>query len=319
MPSSHLRTGRVRLHWLFVLIVLIAVMPMFALYFSRLQSNREHALAEARAHAADLAGDAASVQAGIAMKARHLLEMIAQSPALRGTIEECESYLTWVQYLTQSSTAEVTGLFVMDPAGKGICGTYPNGRSVDVSDRPHYRQVLDTRNFVTSEIVIGRFSKRPIIAALLPVLNAKGQIEFILVLGADLDRLNEIAADARTKFNGLLLVLGNDGRVIANLPKLDDGEISHRFDEPAIIDEVLHANAPIVEAVDHAGVRRIFGVKELPNGQTVAVGLDREAVLAPVEHAFRADLLFLLLVAISNDFSLRRLGPRRWKIAAMLD
>ena len=80
-----------------------------------------------------------SVQAGIAMKARHLLEMIAQSPALRGTVEECESYLTWVQYLTQSSTAEVTGLFVMDPAGKGICGTYPNGRSVDVSDRPHYR------------------------------------------------------------------------------------------------------------------------------------------------------------------------------------
>jgi diguanylate cyclase (GGDEF)-like protein len=136
--------------------------------------------------------------------------------------------------------------------------------------------------------------------------------------------LNEIAADARTKFNGLLLVLGNDGRVIANLPKLDDGEISHRFDEPAIINEVLHANAPIVEAVDRAGVRRIFGVKELPNGQTIAVGLDREAVLAPVEHAFRADLLFLLLVAAGSiaaalllaEFGVVR-GVRLLKAAAL--
>ncbi len=326
MPSNNLRTGRVRLHWLFVLIVLIAVMPMFALYFSRLQSNREHALAEARAHAADLAADAASVQAGIAMKARHILEMIAQSPALRGTVDQCESFLTWVQYLTlgQSSMAEVTGLFVIDPAGKGICGTYPNVKSFDVSDRPHYREVVETRNFVTSEIIIGKLSKRPIIAALLPILSAKGQIEFILVLGADLDRLNLIAADARAKFNGLLLVLGNDGRVIANLPKLAGSGISHSFEEPAIIDELLHANAPIVEATDHAGVRRIFGVKELPNGQIIAVGLDREAVLAPVEHAFRADLLFLLLVAAGSvaaallvaEFGVVR-GVRLLKAAAL--
>jgi diguanylate cyclase (GGDEF)-like protein len=324
MPSNYLRTGRVRLHWLFVLIVLIAVMPMFALYFSRLQSNREHALVEARAHAADLAGDAASVQAGIAMKARHLLEMIAQSPALRGTVEECESYLTWVQYLTHSNTAEVTGFFIIDPAGKGVCGTYPNMKSFNFSDREHYRQVIKTRNFVTSEIIIGRISKRPIIAAMLPILNAHGQIEFILGLGADLDHLGEIAADASAKFNGLLLVLGNDGRVIANLPKLADGEISHRFDEPKIIEALLNSNASIVEAADHAGVRRIFGVKELPNGQTIAVGLDREAVLAPVEHAFRADLLFLLLVAAGSiaaalllaEFGVVR-GVRLLKAAAL--
>ena len=324
MPSNELRTGRVRLHWLFVLIVLIAVMPMFALYFSRLQSNREHALADARAHAADLASDAASVQAGIAMKARHILEMIASSPALRGTVAECESFLTWVQYLTQSSTAEVTGLFVVDAAGKGICGTYPNVKTFDVSDRAHYRQVVETRNFVTSEIIVGRLSKRPIIAALLPVLDAKGEIQFILLLGADLDHLNEIAAAARAKFNGLLLVLGNHGRVIANLPKLFEDEISRNYDEPVIIAKLMSANAPIVEATDHTGVRRIFGVKELPNGQIVAVGLDREAVLAPVERAFHGDVLFLLLVAAASiaaallmaEFGVLR-GVRLLKAAAL--
>jgi diguanylate cyclase (GGDEF)-like protein len=326
MPSNNLRTGRVRLHWLFVLIVLIAMMPMFVLYFSRLQSNREHALAEARAHAADLAGNAASAQAGIAMKARHLLEMIAPSPALRGSVEQCESFLTWVQYLmlSQSDKPWMTGIFVVDPAGKGVCGTYSNVKSLDISDREHFRRMLETRNFITSEIIIGRLTRRPVIAAELPVFNAQGQIEFVLGLGADLERLNEIAVEANARFNGLLLVLGNDGRVIANLPKLPDGDISHNYDEPAIIAELLSANASIVEATDRTGVRRIFGAKQLPNGQIIAAGLDRETVLAPVEHAFRADLLFLLLVAAGSvaaallvaEFGVVR-GVRLLKAAAL--
>jgi diguanylate cyclase (GGDEF)-like protein len=326
MPGNNLRVGRVRLHWLFVLIVLIAVMPMFALYFSRLQSNRAQALAEARAQAANLAGDAASVQAGIAMRERHILEMIAQSPALRGTAEECESFLNWVQYLTlgQNDTPWVAGLFLLDPAGKGICGTYSNMKSFDVSDREHYRQVVATKNFATSEIIIGRLSKRPISAALLPILNAKGQIEFIIGISADLDRLNEIAIDARAKYNGLLLVLDSYGRVIANLPKLANGEISHDYDEPKIIALLLRANASIVRATDRNGARRIFGVKQLPNGQIVAVGLDRETVLAPVERAFHADLLFLLLVAAGSvaasllvaEFGVLR-GVRLLKAAAL--
>jgi diguanylate cyclase (GGDEF)-like protein len=326
MPGNNLRIGQVRLHWLFVLIVLIAVMPMFALYFGRLQSNREHALAKARAHVAELAADAASAQAGVALKARHLLEMIAQSPALRGSTDQCESFLNWVQYLmlSQNSAAWLTGLFVADPTGKGICGTFSNARSLDMSDRDHYRQMLATKNFVTSEIIMGRLSKRPIVAAELPVLNAKGEIEYVVGLGADLDHLNEIAANASVKFNGLLLVLGNHGRVIAKLPKLANGDISRDYDEPAIIAALVSANASIIEAADHAGAQRIFGVKELPNGQIIAVGLDREAVLAPVEYAFRADLLFLLLVAAASvaaallvaEFGVLR-GVRLLKAAAL--
>lgn len=326
MPGSDLRIGRVRLHWLFVLIVLIAVMPMFALNFSRLQSNRAHALAEARAHAADLAGDAAAVQAGLAMKARHVLEMIAHSPALRGTDEQCQSYLNWVQYLMlgQNNVPWVTGLYVLNPDGKGVCGTYSNVKSFDISDREHFRRMLQTKNFVTSEIIIGRLSKRPIIAAEIPVLNATGEIEYVVGLGADLDRLNEIALNVSAKFNGLLVVLSNDGRVIAKLPELADGGISRDYNEPAIIEKLLRTNASIVEAADHAGIRRIFGVKQLPSGQTVAVGLDREAVLAPVEHAFRADLLFLLLVAAASiaasllvaEFGVLR-GVRLLKAAAL--
>lgn len=301
MPDLNLRPGRVRLHWLFVLIVLIAVMPMFALYFGRLQGNREEALLEARAHAAELASEAASVQTGIAMKARHVLEMIASSPALRGNVEECETFLNWVQYLLLGQTERpwVTGIFVANAEGKGICGTYPNTRSFDIGDRPHFQEMLRQRNFVVSEIIMGRLSKRPIIAAEIPIFDAQGRLERVVGLGADLERLDEIAVDARKRFNGLLLVFDGAGRVIAHLPKLPSGEISREFDEPETVRALLNSDTPIVETTD-SGTRRIYGVKQLPSGQTIAVGLDRDTVLEPVERAFHADLLFLLLVAAAS-------------------
>jgi diguanylate cyclase (GGDEF)-like protein len=168
-----------------------------------------------------------------------------------------------------------------------------------MGDRPHFQEMLRQRNFVVSEIIMGRLSKRPIVAAELPLLDARGRIERVVGLGADLERLDEIAVDARNRFNGLLLVLDSAGRVIAHLPKLPNGEISREFHEPHTIQALIRADTPIVETVD-SGIRRIYGVKQLASGQMIAVGLDRDTVLAPVERAFRADLLFLLLVAAAS-------------------
>src|SRR5262249_51783055 len=172
-------------------------------------------------------------------------------------------------------------------------------RSFDISDRPHFQEMLRQRNFVVSEIIMGRLSKRPIVAAELPIIDTQGRIERVIGLGADLERLDEIAVDARKQFNGLLLVLDNGGRIIAHLPKLPNGEISHEFDEPDTIRVLVRADTPIVETTE-SGIKRIYGMKQLPNGQTIAVGLDRDTVLEPVERSFRADLLFLLLIAAGS-------------------
>jgi len=297
-----IRFGRARLHWLFVLIVLVAVAPVFGLYFSRLQSSSERALQEARAHAANLALDAAISHAEIGDKARHLLEMIAQSPSLRGTAEACDGFLEWVQYLSLGQTGKpwVTGLFKSTPLGIGICGTFPNARSLDIRDREYFHRMLSSRNFVTSEIIVGRLSKRLIIASALPIFDAGGRLQFALGVGADLYKLNDIAVEVSTKYEGILLVFGAAENVVANLPSQVSGEISQSFDEPTVIKAIMNANGPIIEAVDKTGMRRIYGIKQLPNGQTIAVGLSRDTVLAPIERAFRSDLLLLLLITASS-------------------
>jgi diguanylate cyclase (GGDEF)-like protein len=72
-------------------------------------------------------------------------------------------------------------------------------------------------------------------------------------------------------------------------------------------------------------VQRLFSVARLPGSKiTVAVGLDRDEVLSPIEQHFLHDLIFLVLVALGSmcaallvaEFGLMR-GVRALKTAAL--
>lgn len=293
--------GRVRLHWLFVLIVLIAMMPVFFLYFSRLQTNKEAALANARDQVSQLATRAAEVHSDIAIKSRHVLETIAASSPLRNNMGGCDGFLKWVQHLVvgQGITPWITGLFVTNPSGEYLCGTFSNGKSVNLSDRAYFKQMLAGRQFLTSGILTGRMSHRLIIAAALPVYDQKGKLEMVVALGADLYQLTAIANEASSKFGGRLLVMSKEGEVLANLPHGSAGK-KIEFDKPMVIEKLMQSEATTLEVADQRGAKSIYGLKRLPHGQKVAIALSRDSVLAPIERTFRSDLLFLLLVAAGS-------------------
>lgn len=296
-----IRFGRAHLHWLFVLIVLIAVMPVFVLYFSRLQTNREVALVGARDQVYQLATRAAAVHTDIAIKSRHVLETVAAAASQRAKDKDCGKFLSWVQHLVvgQGITPWITGLFITDSAGNYVCGTFTNGKSVNIGDRDYFKQMLVSKQFTTSGILTGRLSHRLIIGATLPVNDPAGNLQMTVTLGADLYQLNAVATEARDNFGGRLIVLSREGRVLANLPN-DGKKLGPTFDKPMVIEQLMRSNAATVEIADQNGVRSIYGVKRLPQGQRVAIALSRDAVLAPIERTFRSDLLFLLLVAAGS-------------------
>ena len=299
IPTGN-RFGRVHLHWLFGLIVLIAVTPVFVLYFSRLQTNRAQALAEARSQVHELATRAANVEADIAVKSRHVLETLASATTLPRADHDCGSFLRWVQHLVvgQGTTPWITGLFTTDAKGNYVCGTFNNGKSVNLADREYFKQMMENHQFSKSGILLGRMSKRLIIGATLPIYDSDGKLDMTLTLGADLYQINAIAVEARERFGGRMLVFDKQGHLLADLPQ---GKRSRRkFENPIVIDKILKADTPTVEIADEQGIRSIYGIQKLAHGQKVAVALSRDSVLAPIERAFRSDLLFLLLVAAGS-------------------
>jgi diguanylate cyclase (GGDEF)-like protein len=320
------RFSRVHLHWLFGLIVLIAVMPVFVLYYERLQTSRERALDEARSQVSQLASEAADVYSDITVKSRHVLETVAAGSMFPHKQADCAGFFKWVQHLVvgQGTTPWITGLFLTDPRGNYICGTFNNnGASVTLGDRSYFQKMLVDKKFVTSGILIGRMSHRLIIGAALPIYDPTGKLDVVVALGADLYQVNAVANEAHQRFGGRLLILGEHGEILANLPN-DDPEKQRFYREPSVIQKIMGSDDSTLELASRTGVRTIYGIKRLPHGQKIAIALSRDAVLAPIERTFRSDLLFLLLVAAGSvaaslifaEFAVLR-GVRILKAAAL--
>ena len=313
---------RASLRWLVVLIVVLAVAPIFALYLMRLQSSSETALQHAHERAASLALAGANAHRAIGDQARHLLEVLGQVPVVRsGNLEECEGFLKWIH----RGRDWLAGIFVVDGSGKGICGANPVVRTIDVSDREYFRDALATRRFVVSDVITGRVTHGPIVAAVLPIYDSMGILEMVVGVTVGLPWINQVAADANAKFGGVLIAIDGKGRVVTYQPSAPAGWTLGELNDSPLVRTILNSGAPTFEADDPAGVRRVFGVARMADsGITVAIGLNRNEVLDPIDRSFLTDLLFLLVVAAGSigaalfvaEFGLLR-GVRALKTAAL--
>ena len=121
MPMQGLHATGVRLRWLLVLTVAVAVAPSFALNLARLNASSETALTAAHERAATLAHDGAHAHAEIMSKARQLLEILIQVPAIRHVTPECNATVRGLH----DRRPWITSIFVVNRAGRGICGAHP--------------------------------------------------------------------------------------------------------------------------------------------------------------------------------------------------
>ena len=299
MMGSQAPIRYVRLRWLLVLTVLVAVTPVFALQLYRLQSASQAALADANARAASLARDAASDHMELIEKAERLLELLRSLPAIRYATAECSQILIGIQ----SINPWITTILVTNKDGLVRCHGSP-GRvpeNLSIGDRSHFRDAVSTRGFAISDVIVGRFIAKPLVPVALPAFDARGTLESVISLGIDLQWVNQVAAQASAKFGGVLLAIDRRGGIIVQQPEIFPGTTGGDQNGQPLMQEILSATSPTFEAADPSGEQRIFGIARLPDsGVTIAVGLLRSEVLDAIDKRFWTDLLLLMLVAIGS-------------------
>ena len=290
----------VRLRWLLVVIVLVAVTPVFALQLYRLQSASQAALAEAKTRAVSLAGDAASDHTDLIEKAERMLELLRSLPAVRYATAECSQILIGIQGVNPW----ITTILVTDKDGMVRCHGRPGlvPENLSIGDRAHFRDAVSTRGFATSDIVKGRFIAKPLVPAALPAFDARGNLESVISLGIDLQWVNQAVAQASAKFGGVLLAIDRRGGIIVQQPEIFPGMTGSDLRGQPLVREILSTTSPpTFEATDPSGEQRIFGISRLPDsGVTIAVGLLRSEVLGAIDKRFWTDLLLLMLVATGS-------------------
>lgn len=282
------RLGSLRLRLMFLVAVLS--LPLLAVtQWEHEQAIRDR-LVEAAAGLAGLAGDAAAEKAALLGQTQTLLSAIAHLPTLRqDQPAACETALREIH---QRNPWHIS-LGVFSPDGMPICTTVASDQSISIADQGYFRLAIAQRQFVLSELLVGRVRWEPVVVAAEPVLDAAGTVRFVIVAGIDLIRLGGLMQRHLAGDADLVLLADASGTVLAGQPDALDmvgrSLRSSRLEVALAGDRRGDARANWPD-----GKARVFGFAAVPGTDAIlVVGREEAAILAPLAALRRTVLLLL--------------------------
>jgi PAS domain S-box-containing protein len=302
-----------------MLFALVAMLPVGGMEIYNQYQLRETRKSEVRQQALNLAMLVDAQQEQIVQSVRQILVIMKNSPVIRsGELERCQEGLRRAKEdLPAYLDIQVTGL-------DGIirCATNPTGIGVNIADRPHVREGLQTGGFAVGEYILTRPANIPALPFALSYEEPNGRPAGVVTGFLTLSWLSDYLQKRPLPQGAVVVVADRRGTVLARLPELP-GIVGSKL--PDRYAPMLHAGRPGIQnviAVD--GVPRVFGF--VPAGQGseglfVAIGLDEQALLAPIDAA-AARLAIMGIVVVTGGFTLIWWGARRYierPVAALME
>ena len=277
-----------------VLLLLIAIAPVFGLFTYSAAKSQQAALDLARANLQSEALLAALSQQRQVERTWQLLNDIAGGPSIKNPrLNLCGSYLRNLQ----SQNPGYTNLGVLSLDGRVVCQSLEINPGADFSQRTFFQQVLATRKFSIGDLVIGPASDRAIIAFGIPVYADDGVMNGVAFAALDVAALAK-ALDPGALLDGAQLrVLDRRGTVLSAqaTPAIQPGSP----DPDALVLQAIKARrSGIQEDRDADGLERIYAYAPVTgaadSGLWVAISVPRSLVTAGPRQAFLINLAALL-------------------------
>jgi two-component sensor histidine kinase len=300
------------------LLVVIAVLPALVIQVATqvdLRRGRENELHdEALRQASTTASDLSEVFDG----SRQLLVALSRLPSIQSLNRQmCSEVLGTM--LGELSVYATVG--VADLEGRVVCDATGLSAPRSVRERTFFRDTLLTNGFVIGEFMIGRNSGATVLPMAHPIYRGNETIG-VLFAGVSLRWLESHLKRRPLPQRSVVMVVDRGGTVLASVPEGDGRWVGYQLPEahrPYIFGDVGR-NA---ELVDLDGLDRIFGyvpVNYPPAGFAVAVGLDKQDALAPIDRAMFRGFGLILTGLLLGCFAAWLLGRHfvRRPIDAML-
>jgi signal transduction histidine kinase/CheY-like chemotaxis protein len=267
---------------LFILVA-IAVLPALAIEGFNQFDLRQERGREIRRNALRLATFAAGELDRIIESGAGLLSGLSRLPAIRNfDAAACSSYLADLgQVFPQYRVIGAT-----DARGNVFCASKPPPPGFSLSDKPAWRQAMQTGEFTVGVYNLGKLANAPILPLSLAFRDESGAIAGLVYVSLDLEWLTRYFADKQFDKDATLLIADRNATILLRLP---DNE---RFVGTAFAETyrryvfAAEAGTDEIDGVD--GVRRILGyvpVTQPPNGLYIGIGLSRQSAFAAIDHA----------------------------------
>ena len=184
-----------------------------------------------------------------------------------------------------------------EPKDYGTGSNAASFASSSASDRPYFRQTVQTRKSVISEVFLGRISKAPVVVVTTPVYQ-NGELWAVLSASIDLIKLKERTVKSDAFEGAEIIVSDRQGRVIMT---------SHQLHEPL---QSLN-ETPLMEHSGAAGHNGAFSYttsaqkqilaghdKSALTGWTVFVQQPKSVIRREVTKYYLTNLVWLAVISI---------------------
>jgi diguanylate cyclase (GGDEF)-like protein len=137
-----------------------------------------------------------------------------------------------------------------------------------VSDRPYFREAVESGRFSIGGYQAGRATLKDGIDVGQPVLDVDGKVVAVLFARLDLKPFGELAGAMPKPPGAVVTLLDRDGIVLAQVPP-QGTHIGARLSEPRLSQALSAARSGVLETADAGGAPRVYafqGVGENPDG-----------------------------------------------------
>jgi diguanylate cyclase (GGDEF)-like protein len=265
-----------------IVLALLAIAPLMLERVHGLETARAERTERAHAEVVELARRGVEAQREIIYAVRALLQIVSRvyvripggSAKCNATMADLTTNIPWIRDLSIAGTD-----------GRIVCSTEPLAMGLNVSDRPHFQDALNSREFALSDYMINHLNQIPSLVATLPVVTEDGTVEGVVLAVINLQWIGDLAATAAQHPGATVFLIDGNGTMVASSPD-QQAYIGKRPTSHGLTEELLAHDDGTVTTAGFDGVRRIFAYVRVPWTRTrLAVGLDENGVHSGIDRA----------------------------------
>ena len=279
-----------------IVLVLLAIFPLLALTLYSYFDQRDRAIREVQRDELVAARNLATIQETVITNARQLLATLAQLPQVqRRDRDACNAlFAALLKQSPHSATIGATDsegrLFASAPAAPG---------PVNYADRLWFQKVIQTRDFVIGETVVGRISGKYGNNLAYPILDGEGRFQGALTTQLNLDWLGSLLAKSDFPPTTAMVLTDSSRKVLFRYP--EPQKYIGKMLPDVLVKAMTNSDEGVAAGVGLPGDERLFAFTRLsPPWQEmwVFIGLPRDWAVGPVNRALWRNLIWLGLVAL---------------------
>ncbi len=272
------------------LVILSVFLPMAILLAGQIRQTADALIAKDRAQVEVISGNFRVLYSTIQQASFRRLEVLA-SVFAGNDPASCQT-----NFADMLATAdELINIVAVDRDGDVICEARSLGPSINISDREYFRRAERTPRAFGSNLLVGRVSGQPLQMQVLPLQDAQGNFDGLIVAGLKLDWL--ISKVLETKD----LLLLDDGEINVSLFDSFSQKTLTTPDPTAWSDALINAEmkpeaVTALELADTTGRMRIYATSVLDPEQNIflAVSIPENKMTAQARFAKDNSSQFLL-------------------------